>query len=895
MHSASATMTAVPLFNGRSLPDELAYNEMTVETSGAVMDRKSKMALREKYGFCIDCIGVPVQLYEVKRNKLNPLWPPAKTALSTPGKCDGGKCFVCHPELDPDRRARHQRHPRTRDDRRLTSSDIVNPASSNPELRGHLRSASNEMKTRSSLNDLPTSPVYSRNQLSNSLPLHLCNKILDAVVTLVPPGSDHSTPASSTELATSGNAPSNAQRLSASTSSEPRNTSSDSQPHRSTKVHHSRQSSQPRRKFEGVFVPEAFGEMAPSDASSNHFSAADLSADLSGVIESIAGDDDNLEHIFTRVRQASLRNLQASLSSFDGDELPVPPATCPSQIVGSMMASCSSGSRRANTDNGVVDEGSSETNSISHREQSTRSLSSDPSLTSGSAASISAPVAQDIPSTQSSVSTAETCQVYLNETEISKAIDELSILIRDMISAGGGADVVAEIILDSMRRYTSHEEIQAYCLRAIWDICKDDEQQKEAIMSAGASEDIIKAMRNFSDSETVLEKGCGALWSLGVNANNRIVLVRAGACERIVASIGLFVHVESLVRTAIGALRTLSPELEAREAFKSLGASKVTAKAMGKHLSCVSIQRDGCAFLSNCAVNIEKQIVAIVPFEELNAIVQAMANHREEVSVMQGACFALKNFTYEEKNCRTLRLCDEIDELMAHASLFGQSPTCPDDAGAILERMQMSRAADESIEDQAHLALVALVESQAGNPPVQRVVEFMRSYEWSPRLIAAGLQGLRQICSNHRAQVATMSENSIIKDVMNLLREQTRDTEVAVEACEFISFFAKDSMKSLNSFMEAGACTMIFDLLARHMSNERVAKEALDSLKPFASRFEFWFGEDFEDRQEILKNVLSAHPHVDAVQVNGVAIMSCLEQLQCRYPPNRELDGDDSL
>jgi hypothetical protein len=461
--------------------------------------------------------------------------------------------------------------------------------------------------------------------------------------------------------------------------------------------------------------------------------------------------------------------------------------------------------------------------------------------------------------------------------EVETIIDGLASLVQDMVAADGGSEFVADVILGAMNEYTSQEQIQTYCLRAIWDLCKENEQQKQHVMQAGATETIMRALRNFSHSLLVQEKGCGAIWSLGVNSHNRVVLVRAGACEQVLTAMKTFRHEASLVRTAIGALRTLSPEIEARDSFKSLKASEITAKAMMLHRFSVPIQRDGCAFLSNCAVNVEKQFVAVVPLEELDAVVQAMANHREEVSVMQGACFALKNYTFEAKNCRSLRLCKGLEELVAHASMFVASPSCLEDADEIMERLQLSGAADESIEDQAQLSLFALIESQGNSLEAERVLEFMRSYDWSPRLISTGLQYLRRMCSEEDAQHTRII--AILAGIIRLVKKNERAADTVEEACQLVATLSESHDKH-GAIIEAGACDVVFNALTRHVDNERVVKAALGALKPLSSNFECWCDAEGGERVQLVTDAIAGHATCEMVQVNGVVVMSNLDFFQ---------------
>jgi hypothetical protein len=327
----------------------------------------------------------------------------------------------------------------------------------------------------------------------------------------------------------------------------------------------------------------------------------------------------------------------------------------------------------------------------------------------------------------------------------------------------------------------------------------------------------------------------------------------------------------------------LSPELEAREAFKRLRASKFAAESMIVHRSCVSIQRDGCAFLSNCAVNIEKQFVAFVPMEELEAVVQAMAHHKHEVSVMQGACFALKNYTHEEKNTRTLRHCRGIDDLMAHASTYEASANCMADAGDVLERMQVSRSVDESLEDQAYMSLLHIVESQANTPQASRsILDFMRNYDWSPRLIGSSLQMFRNIVKNGKDDQEIsdrLYENGMLQEIIRYCQKFERTESVCEEACSLIAFLCtKDDGRHVE-IIEAGSCGIIFkslELFGR--DNEELVKNALEALKLMSTNLECF--NQVKEKMHLVTDAIEAHQTSEMVQINGVAVVSSLDYFQ---------------
>ena len=88
-----------------SLKFKLAYNLPSVGSNGCVLTRGQKSSLRGKEGFCRTCPGVPVQLFLIKKNAMNPLRV-TKQPLDVKGKCANGICFSCYPEKDLERSSR---------------------------------------------------------------------------------------------------------------------------------------------------------------------------------------------------------------------------------------------------------------------------------------------------------------------------------------------------------------------------------------------------------------------------------------------------------------------------------------------------------------------------------------------------------------------------------------------------------------------------------------------------------------------------------------------------------------------------------------------------------------------------------------------------------------------
>lgn len=460
-----------------------------------------------------------------------------------------------------------------------------------------------------------------------------------------------------------------------------------------------------------------------------------------------------------------------------------------------------------------------------------------------------------------------------SKTETMNVIDGINRLVQDLASSGS-PELLADILLGALKDHSEIAAIQSHCLGVIRDLCKDSQVNRSAMMSAGISDHVVRVLKSYTQDPVVLEHGCSIIWSLGVDTMYRITLIRAGACSAIVKAMKNFVATETLVRNAIGALRTLSPESEARDMFSSIGASKLVSDAMRVHRASMVIQRDGCAFLSNCAVNIEKQIVTVVPFEELDAIVQALVHHRQETSVVQGACFALKNYTHEERNCRTLRKCKDVEALILNVVQFARDETTADDASHILERMQVCRIMDESLEDEACNSLQRIMDSQDNSLKTPRsILDFMRNFDWSARVTAFCLQILQQVVARPGGS-ADLFTNGLHQQVIPYCHTFSTHEDVCRESCRFL-VSAADSASHQQLLVDAGACQVVFNSLSVGRTDEKTVSSALKALERLLSANGCY--EKFMENMGLVTEVVAVHYTNESIQVLGSSIFSMLD------------------
>jgi len=466
-------------------------------------------------------------------------------------------------------------------------------------------------------------------------------------------------------------------------------------------------------------------------------------------------------------------------------------------------------------------------------------------------------------------------QPSIAEEDAAVIVSELDSLISDLLKVPGAEEIVASSLVESLREHHTKEDVLIYCLKAIWESCKDSDNMKREVMNLDAPKDIVKAMKNFSKSSVLQEVGCGATWALAIKVKNRHSFIRLGSCAIIMAAIDRFNTNESVVTSAIGAARTLSPEDEAREPLRLAEGPKMVAKGMRSHPTASIIQRDGCAFLSNAAVDMKAQYVHVVPKDELETVVQAMQHHRQDAAVVAGACFALKNYTVDENNCRTLRKVENAMELIQHAAAFIASPECMEDAEDILESMQFAQTLDNSIEDEAYATFSSTVEQQINLPGfVKRILEFVEENDWSARLTSLGLQTYGRLAlsdSSERDRVYNQTSLSrIVQFAKNLKEEQS----VCLEACNLFTILAGvESKRPL--LTSVGACDILFQSLS-FQQNESLIRNCLKTLELLASTSADCVAL-IRPREKAIRDALEAHQTSDSIMMSATAILSLVD------------------
>ncbi|KAI2510671.1 hypothetical protein MHU86_3782 [Fragilaria crotonensis] len=833
-------MTAMPM-TATATAMNLSYDDMNLTRDGSVMTEERIREERRRRGFCTECRRngePPVLLFSVKKNRFNPLWS-SQEPLTVKGESLDGKCLKCHPELDPDRHRRpgnrqHTTHaprpkttaanhtspplpysamdprtahpePREQRDRRLAQrqterSPLVeqsqdqghgdrNQAENTDQIiiaharwaqNGAITSVSSPNLDYNASQEFPPAPL---NAPSSEQPRPRPMFNLHAAVAAIPmppiSGAD--------ELwATSENNGAsytlhNSDRLAVALQVNdgiPRSPSSSSE----HDADHPDQDGRPMwQSFEANFMPP------PSDSSPvpyQHIRAAD------------AMMNDNND-IFYPATIADHHDSTGSASSDSASRLM------------SVSTSASSRSRLIPTD--------------TLNDRLARNLEVPPDddqfLNVCAEASASPHGRSSPPPTPA------------NEQVI---VEDLRSLIRD-VHHSGNHEFTVEILLGAMKGHPLCPRVQQFCLATIWDLGKDNDQFRASVMSSSAPGVILLCMEQNLNNAAIQEQACGALWALSINEANRGIIIQAGATARVIKCIADHKNNESVIRAAMGWLRTLSTETEVRVSTAALDGVKHVCAAMRTNRSVASIQVDGCAFLSNVAVDLDQELVALATDEEIEVIVGAIVAHPTDPMVTSGACFALKNYAYDERNLRKLMQVADIVSTLQGVAIQegGHGSRCF--AAGLLDSFDAFVGEEAILEEHVMTSLEeSIVSTLHSESSVRHVLGVLEEYDWSTKVTATGLRCLVTMISETPSNRHLITEE-ILTNVVETMTKMMHDVSVIAQGCEFLELFAREKVNLRSAIINAGACTTILQAMMLDV-HDIVLQRAATGVLRFLSR-----------------------------------------------------------
>ena len=237
-------------------------------------------------------------------------------------------------------------------------------------------------------------------------------------------------------------------------------------------------------------------------------------------------------------------------------------------------------------------------------------------------------------------------------------------------------DVIG-VVISAMRNSIDCQEAQELGVAALGELSLRDYEAKDTIARLGGINCIVDAMDRFLPSAVCCEKGCVALWSLGVKSSNSKIIVEAGGVNTIMNSILAHITKETLIQSSFGALIALTSNSLFRKECRIANGTNTVVSVMKVHFNSSKLLEQGCNVLSNLAVFDQGDPVERVTEDVLETISRSMKIHPHSVMLQKSACRTFWNLSLIPYNIPVFKICSQTLQEV----LFAASLNFPDEVG----------------------------------------------------------------------------------------------------------------------------------------------------------------------------------------------------------------------
>eukprot|EP00548_Thalassiothrix_antarctica_P000034 CAMPEP_0194139412 /NCGR_PEP_ID=MMETSP0152-20130528/9046_1 /TAXON_ID=1049557 /ORGANISM="Thalassiothrix antarctica, Strain L6-D1" /LENGTH=548 /DNA_ID=CAMNT_0038837213 /DNA_START=156 /DNA_END=1802 /DNA_ORIENTATION=- len=425
------------------------------------------------------------------------------------------------------------------------------------------------------------------------------------------------------------------------------------------------------------------------------------------------------------------------------------------------------------------------------------------------------------------------------------SLEKIRSVVEDLSNAGD-SDNTTNTLVQIIKEHSENIEIFEFCIHKIQDLCKGSEDYRNSMLSTGALNDILQATKTHFKNAVIQELVCNTIRSLCNTPESRIMLSRSGALAYIINVFVEHIDNEDVVSAGLCCLRKFSPNSEAREPISVLSGIDYVCKAMKLHSNVTNIQQDGCAILTNCAIDVEKQQVTLASDVEVEAITNAMFNHQNNPSVVSQVCFSITSFNHEERNVRRIRQVDGILELLVKITQYCEDSRVKEDAIGILDIFETSESNDYYLENQVLDSISQiLVEDYRTMPDekMRQVIGLMDDYEWSSKVFVAILQSLNKLCQQYPIQKEIVIRDQVVKNIITRMKKCADFAPIQSNGFELLGEIMKDDDSLRSMVLDMDGCEAVTTAMTKHIRNKAVQKAGRGVLnilsKEFPSEEEF--------------------------------------------------------
>jgi len=255
---------------------------------------------------------------------------------------------------------------------------------------------------------------------------------------------------------------------------------------------------------------------------------------------------------------------------------------------------------------------------------------------------------------------------YRNERKIHEAS---FVTMRNITSEGTGVDLflrkeISKTILDAMIASTDSVTAQLNACCMLWNICAKAKKDPSAMVSAGATKQVVKAMQTHMESGEVLEMACGALWCfIDQSELRKKELLSCGAIDAVTCSLVMHPKEPKTLEKACGLLANVCTSTQMAEAIADYQGISMIVEAMANNSSSMKLLELGALVLRNLVLT--KREFAEEASNGISAVIKCMNDNPDAVAFQCEACNTLWAMAAQSEDCKNKILAlDGVTVLM---------------------------------------------------------------------------------------------------------------------------------------------------------------------------------------------------------------------------------------
>lgn len=199
-------------------------------------------------------------------------------------------------------------------------------------------------------------------------------------------------------------------------------------------------------------------------------------------------------------------------------------------------------------------------------------------------------------------------------------------------------------VLETMRRHLHAPDMQGAGCVVLAELAVKDPALREQIVSSGAIQTVLTAMRINLENKWQQETGCDFLSVMATAENGVTIIAEHGGVDAAIIAMRVHSDYDGVLRAACSAIRSVAGHGTDKKAIVvDDGGVVAVVKAMRAHPSSSSLIATACGALGALAWRNKESKVAVAKAGGIETIIVGMRTNRPSPDVQENACKALRS------------------------------------------------------------------------------------------------------------------------------------------------------------------------------------------------------------------------------------------------------------